>query len=64
MGFGHQHPFGQHQIGQGKQGVELRRVFAQPSVAYLSVSEEVFHHMEGVFHPGSHLCLESLDLLA
>jgi hypothetical protein len=47
MNFGEQAAFGDDQVDQSKQGVELSRVFGQPPVAGLAVVEEVLEDARG-----------------
>ena len=59
-GLGEESLLDDHQIGQGKQGIELRGVFRQAAVAQFAMAEQVLDHMEGMLDPGPHLRLAKI----
>ena len=46
--------FDDHQIGQGKPGVELRGVLGEAAVAHFAMVEPILDHVEGMLDPGPH----------
>jgi len=44
-----------HQIGQGKQGVELRGVLGEAAGAHFAMAEPILDYVEGMLDPGPHL---------
>ena len=67
-GFLRQSRFGDDQVGQGEERVELRRVLGQTSVAHLAMTKEVFDDVKGMLHVSAQLRFAFLqgfgDLLA
>ncbi len=52
-----------HQIGEGKQGAQLRRVLGQAAIAQLLMAEQVLDDVEGMLDPDPHLRQRPLDRL-
>src|SRR5450432_1960464 len=55
--------FGQHQVGEGKERVELGGVLGETSVTHFAKAKQVLDHMKGVFDFGADLRLEAFELL-
>ena len=55
--------FGDEEVGQCEQGVELAGVFVESPISDFAVVEEVFDDVEGVFNSGTYLGFEFLDSL-
>jgi hypothetical protein len=54
---------GHPDVGQRKQGDELRRVFLQPAVAHFGATELALDDSERMFHLSPHTGLELFSLL-
>ena len=57
LSFGAQAPLDEHQVGQGKERVELRGVLGQAPVTGPAVPKEVFDDVKGMLDVGAHLRL-------
>lgn len=49
---------GEHQVGQGEKGVELRRVLGEALVARPAVAKEVLEDVKGMLDQSTHLRLD------